>query len=29
MKINIQSMPGCRVNEYMLVLNPHEELRIK
>jgi 2'-5' RNA ligase len=29
MKINIQSMPGCRVNEYMLVLNPHEELRNK
>ncbi|WP_205508533.1 2'-5' RNA ligase family protein [Longitalea arenae] len=29
MKINIQSIPGCRVNEYMLVLNPHEELRNK
>lgn len=29
MKINIQSLPGCRVNEYMLVLNPHEELRNK
>jgi 2'-5' RNA ligase len=29
MKINIQSIPGCRINEYMLVLNPHEELRNK
>ncbi|OQP49846.1 2'-5' RNA ligase family protein [Niastella populi] len=29
MKISIQSIPGCRVNEYMLVLNPHEELRNK
>jgi 2'-5' RNA ligase len=29
MKINIQSLPGCRINEYMLVLNPHEELRNK
>jgi 2'-5' RNA ligase len=29
MKIGIQSIPGCRVNEYMLVLNPHEDLRNK
>lgn len=29
MKINIQSIPGCKINEYMLVLNPHEELRNK
>jgi 2'-5' RNA ligase len=29
MKISIQSIPGCRVNEYMLVLNPHEDLRNK
>ena len=29
MKINIQSIPGCRINEYMLVLHPHEELRNK
>ncbi len=29
MNISIQSLPGCRVNEYMLVLNPHEELRNK
>lgn len=29
MKINIQSIPGCRINEYQLVLNPHEELRNK
>lgn len=29
MKINIQSIPGCRINEYMLVLNPHEDLRNK
>jgi 2'-5' RNA ligase len=29
MKLNIQSIPGCRINEYLLVLNPHEELRNK
>jgi 2'-5' RNA ligase len=29
MKINIQSIPGCRINEYMVVLTPHEELRNK
>jgi len=29
MKLNIQSIPGCRVNEYLLVLSPHEELRNK
>lgn len=29
MKLNIQSIPGCRINEYQLVLNPHEELRNK
>ena len=29
MKLNIQSIPGCRVNEYMVVLTPHEELRNK
>ncbi len=29
MNINIQSIPGYRINEYMLVLNPHEELRNK
>ena len=28
MKLNmIQTIPGYRVNEYLLVLNPHEELR--
>ncbi len=26
---NIQTMPGYRLNEYMLVLSPHEELRRK
>ena len=25
----IQTMPGYRLNEYMLVLSPHEELRKK
>jgi 2'-5' RNA ligase len=29
MKLNIQSIPGCRINEYQLVLSPHEELRNK
>ena len=29
MKLNIQSIPCCRVNEYLLVLSPHEELRNK
>lgn len=29
MKLSIQSIPGCRINEYQLVLNPHEELRNK
>lgn len=29
MKLNIQSIPGCRVNEYMVVLTPHEDLRNK
>ena len=29
MKPNIQTIPGYRVNEYLLVLNPHEELRNK
>ncbi len=29
MKLNIQTIPGYRVNEYLLVLNPHEELRHK
>ena len=27
MKLNIQSIPGCRINEYLLVLQPHEDLR--
>lgn len=27
MKISIQSLPGYRINDYLLVLNPHEELR--
>lgn len=27
MKLNLQSIPVYRVNEYLLVLNPHEELR--
>jgi 2'-5' RNA ligase len=27
MKLNIQSIPAYRINEYLLVLNPHEELR--
>jgi 2'-5' RNA ligase len=26
---NINSIPGYKVNEYLLVLNPHEELRNK
>src|SRR5689334_17350440 len=26
---SIQLMPGYQINEYMLVLNPHEELRNK
>ena len=30
MKLNIQTLlPGYRVKEYLLVLNPHEELRNK
>jgi 2'-5' RNA ligase len=29
MKISLQSIPGYRINEYMLVLSPHEELRNK
>ncbi|MBC7903459.1 MAG: 2'-5' RNA ligase family protein, partial [Gemmatimonadaceae bacterium] len=29
MKPIIQTLPGYRLNEYMLVLNPHEELRSK
>jgi len=29
MQINSQSTPGYRINEYMLVLTPHEELRNK
>ena len=27
MQPQIQAMPGYRINEYLLVLNPHEELR--
>ena len=29
METLIQTMPGYRLNEYMLVLSPHEELRKK
>lgn len=29
MEPNIQSIPGYKTNEYLLVLNPHEELRNK
>jgi 2'-5' RNA ligase len=27
MKFNLQTIPGYNINEYMLVLSPHEELR--
>ena len=27
MNHNLSSIPGYRINEYLLVLNPHEELR--
>jgi 2'-5' RNA ligase len=29
MKFNLQTIPGYHINEYMLVLSPHEELRNK
>jgi 2'-5' RNA ligase len=29
MKLNLQTIPGYRVNEYLVVLNPHMELRSK
>lgn len=29
MEVNIQSLPGYRFNEYMLVLNPHQDLSQK
>jgi 2'-5' RNA ligase len=29
MKFNLQTIPGYNINEYLLVLNPHEELRNK
>jgi 2'-5' RNA ligase len=29
MKRNLQTIPGYNINEYLLVLNPHEELRNK
>jgi len=29
MERNIKGLPGYRINEYLLVLNPHEELRNK
>ena len=29
MKFNLQTIPGYNINEYMLVLSPHEELRNK
>jgi 2'-5' RNA ligase len=29
MKFNLQTIPGYNINEYVLVLNPHEELRNK
>jgi 2'-5' RNA ligase len=29
MKLNIQTIPGYRVNEYLVVLSPHQELRNK